>query len=117
MQRFDRHNEIELNLLDRGSLTYIVGGRRVSIPAGRFRRSFGFLSLRGGAAAALRSRWTDRCCRERSENRVGQDRFRFVVRKGVFKSRFEGGLRRRICSGMDADALFPQSQMAEACPP
>ncbi|MBU4460561.1 MAG: hypothetical protein KJ579_08340 [Verrucomicrobia bacterium] len=35
MQRFDRHNEIELNLLDRGSLTYIVGGRRVSIPAGR----------------------------------------------------------------------------------
>ena len=35
MQRFDRHNEIEVNLLDRGALTYMVGGRRVRIPAGR----------------------------------------------------------------------------------
>ncbi len=35
MARFDRHNEIELNLLDRGSLTYLLGGRRISIPPGR----------------------------------------------------------------------------------
>jgi AraC family transcriptional regulator, melibiose operon regulatory protein len=35
MQRADRHNEIELNLLKRGSLTYLLGGNRVTIPAGR----------------------------------------------------------------------------------
>ena len=61
---------------------------------------------------ALRQRWRDPSCRERSGIRVGQDRFCFVVGKGVFKPRFEGVLRRRICSGMDADALFPQSQVA-----
>jgi AraC-like DNA-binding protein len=31
MPRADRHNEIELNLLDSGSLTYLLGGRRVSL--------------------------------------------------------------------------------------
>jgi len=35
MQRADRHNEIELNLLKRGSLTYLLGGNTVTIPAGR----------------------------------------------------------------------------------
>ena len=35
MQRADRHNEIELNLLKRGSLTYLMGGNTVTIPAGR----------------------------------------------------------------------------------
>ena len=35
MQRPDRHNEIELNLLKRGSLTYLLGGNTVTIPAGR----------------------------------------------------------------------------------
>lgn len=35
MQRADRHNEIELNLLKRGSLTYLLGGNTVIIPAGR----------------------------------------------------------------------------------
>ena len=35
MQRADRHNEIELNLLKRGSLTYLLGGNTVEIPAGR----------------------------------------------------------------------------------
>ena len=35
MQRADRHNEIELNLLKRGSLTYLLGGNAVTIPAGR----------------------------------------------------------------------------------
>lgn len=35
MPRCDRHNEIELNLLERGSVTYLMGGRRVTVPAGR----------------------------------------------------------------------------------
>jgi AraC family transcriptional regulator, melibiose operon regulatory protein len=35
MQRPDRHNEVELNLLERGSLTYLLGGNTVTIPAGR----------------------------------------------------------------------------------
>jgi AraC-like DNA-binding protein len=35
MNRADRHNEIELNLLKRGSLTYLLGGNTVTIPAGR----------------------------------------------------------------------------------
>lgn len=35
MKRPDRHNEIELNLLTRGSLTYLLGGKTVTIPAGR----------------------------------------------------------------------------------
>lgn len=34
MPRADRHNEIEVNLLTSGTLTYIVGGRRVTIAAG-----------------------------------------------------------------------------------
>jgi AraC-like DNA-binding protein len=35
MKRADRHNEIELNLIKRGSLTYLLGGNTVTIPAGR----------------------------------------------------------------------------------
>ncbi len=35
MERADRHNEIELNLLKCGSLTYLMGGSKVTIPAGR----------------------------------------------------------------------------------
>ncbi len=35
MRRPDRHNEIELNLLRRGSLTYLLGGGRVTLPWGR----------------------------------------------------------------------------------
>ena len=35
MKRADRHNEIELNLLRKGSLTYLMGGGMVTIPAGR----------------------------------------------------------------------------------
>lgn len=35
MPRGDRHNEIELNLLEEGSLVYLMGGRRVVVPAGR----------------------------------------------------------------------------------
>ena len=35
MKRADRHNEIELNLLKQGSLTYLLGGNTVTIPAGR----------------------------------------------------------------------------------
>jgi AraC-like DNA-binding protein len=35
MPRSDRHNEIEVNLLDRGSLTYLLGGEKVIVPAGR----------------------------------------------------------------------------------
>ncbi len=31
MPRADRHNELELNLLDAGSLTYLLGGRRVTL--------------------------------------------------------------------------------------
>jgi AraC-like DNA-binding protein len=34
MRRPDRHNEIELNLLKNGSLTYLLGGNRVTIPRG-----------------------------------------------------------------------------------
>jgi AraC-like DNA-binding protein len=35
MKRADRHNEIELNLLKHGSLTYLLGGNKVRISAGR----------------------------------------------------------------------------------
>ena len=35
MPRPDRHNEIELNLLEQGSLIYLLGGQKVTIPAGR----------------------------------------------------------------------------------
>jgi len=35
MKRPDRHNEIELNLLKHGSLTYLLGGNTVTVPAGR----------------------------------------------------------------------------------
>jgi len=35
MSRPDRHNEVELNLLKHGSLTYLLGGRKVTIQAGR----------------------------------------------------------------------------------
>ena len=34
MRRPDRHNEIELNLLKNGSLTYLFGGKNVTIPQG-----------------------------------------------------------------------------------
>ncbi len=36
MQRPDRHNEIEINLLNQGQLTYLLGGRRISLPPRRF---------------------------------------------------------------------------------
>ena len=35
MPRPDKHNELELNLLRFGSLTYLLGGRRITIGAGR----------------------------------------------------------------------------------
>ncbi len=35
MHRPDRHNEIELNLLRAGRLTYLLGGRRVTVPSSR----------------------------------------------------------------------------------
>lgn len=35
MSRPDRHNEIEVNLLTAGSLTYLLGGRRISVEAAR----------------------------------------------------------------------------------
>jgi len=35
MPRPDRHNEIELNLLEHGSLTYLLGGRKVTVEEGR----------------------------------------------------------------------------------
>lgn len=35
MPKADRHNEIELNLLGEGSLTYLIRGESVTIPAGR----------------------------------------------------------------------------------
>ena len=35
MPRPDRHNEIEINLLRSGSVTYLLGGRKVCIPARR----------------------------------------------------------------------------------
>lgn len=35
MPRCDRHNEIELNLLDSGRLVYLMGGQKTTVPAGR----------------------------------------------------------------------------------
>jgi hypothetical protein len=35
MPRADRHNELELNFVDAGALTYLLGGRRVTLPARR----------------------------------------------------------------------------------
>lgn len=34
MRRPDHHNEIEINLLQSGWVTYLLGGRKVRIPAG-----------------------------------------------------------------------------------
>lgn len=42
MSRSDRHNEIEINLLERGTLIYLLGGQRVSVPA---RRLFAFWAI------------------------------------------------------------------------
>jgi AraC-like DNA-binding protein len=36
MQRPDRHNEIEINFLETGWVTYLMGGRKVRIEAGQF---------------------------------------------------------------------------------
>jgi AraC-like DNA-binding protein len=36
MIRPDRHNEIEINLLPSGSITYLIGGRRLTLGAGTF---------------------------------------------------------------------------------
>jgi AraC-like DNA-binding protein len=36
MKRTDRHNEIEVNYLEQGSLTYLLAGRKVTVSAGRF---------------------------------------------------------------------------------
>ena len=35
MPRSDRHNEIEINLIESGKLVYLLGGRKVQVPAGR----------------------------------------------------------------------------------
>lgn len=35
MPRSDRHNEIEINLLERGRLVYLLGGRKVVVPTGK----------------------------------------------------------------------------------
>lgn len=35
MNRADRHNEVELNLVTEGALTYLLGGQRVTVEAGR----------------------------------------------------------------------------------
>lgn len=35
MPRGDRHNEIELNFLEQERLTYLIGGSKVTVPAGR----------------------------------------------------------------------------------
>jgi len=35
MPRADQHDEIEINFLDRGSLTYLIGGQRVTVEARR----------------------------------------------------------------------------------
>jgi AraC-like DNA-binding protein len=35
MLRADRHNEVELNFLESGSLTYLLGGQHVTVEAGR----------------------------------------------------------------------------------
>jgi AraC-like DNA-binding protein len=35
MPRCDRHNEVELNLLEHGRLVYLMGGRRIEVDAGR----------------------------------------------------------------------------------
>lgn len=35
MRRPDRHNEIEINFLRSGNLTYLLGGRRITVQAGR----------------------------------------------------------------------------------
>jgi AraC family transcriptional regulator, melibiose operon regulatory protein len=35
MARPDRHNEVEMNLLEAGTLTYLLGGNKVTIKAGR----------------------------------------------------------------------------------
>ena len=35
MSRSDRHNEIEINLLEGGALVYLMGGQKVAVPAGR----------------------------------------------------------------------------------
>ena len=36
MSRTDRHNEIEINLLGKGSLTYLFGGQKIQVPHHRF---------------------------------------------------------------------------------
>lgn len=41
MPRPDRHNEVEINLLRAGTLTYLFGGQRMTVQAGRFAMFWG----------------------------------------------------------------------------
>ena len=43
MRRFDRHNEVEINLLHSGSLTYLLGGQRRELGAGHLTLFWGAL--------------------------------------------------------------------------
>jgi hypothetical protein len=38
MQRPHRHNEVELNFIEQGSITYLFGGTRTSVKAGQMAR-------------------------------------------------------------------------------
>ena len=58
---------------------------------------------------------TDRFRREGSAVRV-HDRFGVVIGKGIIEPRLDGGLSRRVCSGVNADALRPQAEVAEDAP-
>lgn len=44
MCRFDRHNEVEINYLIEGSITYLINGRKVTVPSGRIVMFWGLMS-------------------------------------------------------------------------
>lgn len=43
MKRFDRHNEIELNFLPKGEITYLIQGKRVTVPSCRLALFWGLI--------------------------------------------------------------------------
>lgn len=44
MCRFDRHNEVEINYLIEGSITYLINGRKETVPSGRIVMFWGLMS-------------------------------------------------------------------------
>ena len=69
-------------------------------------------------AFARGSAWceTDRPRRDGSSVRVHHDRLGVVVQEGIIKPGLNAGFDRRVCTGVNAHAFFPQPEMPKDTP-